>query len=295
MIIVLTGFLIGLILDKRCEAAKISPVIPRQGFHALFQIQTLPFFSGTNDSARKEFLSVNLPQHRVRPGETLYSLSRYYFVSLESLKGLNQVRDPENLEVGQELFIPPVDYQSKTLRHYQMKSGETVMEIISRYNLQKYQMQRLNPNINLNKAPVGSDLVVPSQPFQQKAVAYLGIHFINPVKGLLTSRYGFRWGRMHYGLDLAAPLGTPVKAADMGNVEFSGWASGYGLLIKIDHGQYATKYGHLSKSFVVPGMRVAQGQIIGLVGATGHAFGSHLHFEVEKAGLKINPYQFIYN
>jgi murein DD-endopeptidase MepM/ murein hydrolase activator NlpD len=98
---------------------------------------------------------------------------------------------------------------------------------------------------------------------------------------------------MHYGLDLAAPIGTPVKAAGAGKITFVGWRGGYGLLIIINHGQYCTYYGHLSKALVIPGTKVQQGDLIAQVGATGHAYGSHLHFEVEENGTKVNPYNLI--
>ena len=72
--------------------------------------------------------------------------------------------------------------------------------------------------------------------------------FSSPARGTITSRYGYRWGRQHNGIDIAAPIGTPVKAADGGEVIFAGTSGSYGKLIKIDHGAgFVTYYGHLSK------------------------------------------------
>ena len=110
-----------------------------------------------------------------------------------------------------------------------------------------------------------------------------------PVGGPVVSGFGWRWGRMHEGIDIAAGYGTPIRAAASGNVIYAGWMGGYGNLIIIDHGNgLATAYGHQS-SFVVGGGAVSQGQTIGYVGCTGHCFGPHLHFEVRVNGSPVDP------
>ena len=110
-----------------------------------------------------------------------------------------------------------------------------------------------------------------------------------PVSGAVVSGYGWRWGRMHEGVDIAAGYGTPIRAAASGNVIYAGWMGGYGNLIIIDHGNgLATAYAHQS-SFAVGGGTVSQGQTIGYVGCTGHCFGPHLHFEVRVNGGAVDP------
>jgi murein DD-endopeptidase MepM/ murein hydrolase activator NlpD len=110
-----------------------------------------------------------------------------------------------------------------------------------------------------------------------------------PVNGPVVSGFGWRWGRMHEGIDIAAGYGTPIRAAAAGNVIYAGWMGGYGNLIIIDHGGgIATAYGPQS-SFAVGGGSVSQGQTIGYVGCTGHCFGSHLHFEVRVNGAAVDP------
>jgi murein DD-endopeptidase MepM/ murein hydrolase activator NlpD len=110
-----------------------------------------------------------------------------------------------------------------------------------------------------------------------------------PVSGPVTSGFGWRWGRMHEGIDIGAPSGTPIVAAAAGVVIYAGWMGGYGNLIIIDHGGgLATAYGHQS-SFAVGGGPVSQGQTIGYVGCTGHCFGDHLHFEVRVNGAAVDP------
>ncbi|HET7855953.1 MAG TPA: peptidoglycan DD-metalloendopeptidase family protein [Gaiellaceae bacterium] len=110
-----------------------------------------------------------------------------------------------------------------------------------------------------------------------------------PVGGPVVSGFGWRWGRMHEGIDIAAGYGTPIQAAAAGNVIYAGWMGGYGNLIIIDHGNgLATAYAHQS-SFVVGGGAVSQGQTIGYIGCTGHCFGPHLHFEVRVNGSPVDP------
>src|SRR5918997_6570129 len=110
-----------------------------------------------------------------------------------------------------------------------------------------------------------------------------------PVPGPVVSGYGWRWGRMHKGVDIAAGYGTPIRASASGTVIYAGWMGGYGNLIIVDHGNgLATAYAHQS-SFAVGGGTVAQGQTIGYVGCTGHCYGPHLHFEVRLNGGGVHP------
>ena len=114
--------------------------------------------------------------------------------------------------------------------------------------------------------------------------------FIWPVNGPVTSGFGWRWGRMHEGIDIGVPAGTPIHAAASGTVIYCGWMGGYGNLVVIDHGGgLATAYGHQSSIAAGCGTPVSQGQVIGYVGCTGHCFGDHLHFEVRVNGSPVDP------
>ena len=111
-----------------------------------------------------------------------------------------------------------------------------------------------------------------------------------PVHGPVTSTFGWRWGRMHEGIDIAVPSGTPVVAAGSGTVISAGWLGGYGNLVVIDHGNgLATAYGHNSSLAVGVGQSVAQGQVIAYSGSTGHSTGPHVHFEVRVNGSAVDP------
>jgi murein DD-endopeptidase MepM/ murein hydrolase activator NlpD len=118
--------------------------------------------------------------------------------------------------------------------------------------------------------------------------------FIWPVNGPITSPFGWRWGRMHEGIDIGAGYGTPIHAAAAGTVVWCGWMSGYGNLVAIDHGGgISTAYGHQSSIAVGCGQSVGQGDVIGYVGCTGHCFGPHLHFEVRVNGTPVDPLRYL--
>jgi peptidoglycan hydrolase-like protein with peptidoglycan-binding domain len=111
-----------------------------------------------------------------------------------------------------------------------------------------------------------------------------------PLRGRVGSRYGPRGDRFHQGIDISAPTGVPIRAAAAGVVEFAGWNDGFGNLLVLGHSVgVQTYYAHLSRIDVRPGSRVAAGRVVGLVGATGHANGPHLHFEVHVRGAAVDP------
>ena len=111
-----------------------------------------------------------------------------------------------------------------------------------------------------------------------------------PVNGPVVSPFGMRWGRLHAGVDIAVPAGTPIRAAKAGRVILLGWTGGYGNYTCIGHGGgVSTCYAHQSSYATSNGASVSQGQVIGSVGCTGHCFGDHLHFEVRVGGAPVNP------
>ena len=118
------------------------------------------------------------------------------------------------------------------------------------------------------------------------------IGFSWPAAGKLTSRFGRRWGRMHKGIDIAGPVGTPINAAADGTIVYAGWHSGgYGNLVEIRHSDgTTTRYGHNSRLSVAVGQTVRQGQLLAEMGSTGNSTGSHLHFEIRPSGGNaVNP------
>ena len=111
-----------------------------------------------------------------------------------------------------------------------------------------------------------------------------------PVNGPIVSPFGMRWGRLHAGVDIAVPTGTPVHAAAAGTVVLMGWVSGYGNYTCIQHeGALSTCYAHQERFATSQGAHVAQGQVIGYSDCTGHCFGPHVHFETRINGTPVDP------
>ena len=111
-----------------------------------------------------------------------------------------------------------------------------------------------------------------------------------PVDGTLTSPFGPRWGRLHGGIDVGAPIGTPVTAPRGGVVIAAGSYGELGLMVELDHGEgWTSRYGHLSAIEVAVGDALAVDEALGQVGTTGNATGPHLHWEIRQDGIPIDP------
>ena len=128
--------------------------------------------------------------------------------------------------------------------------------------------------------------------------ASLGITLIEPVQGRITAKYGEKSSvrsSVHTGLDIAAPGGTPIKAAASGTVVFSGRKGSFGKMLVISHGNgVQTYYAHCSKLLANVGDKVSQGEVIANVGSTGNSTGNHLHLEVRVNGQSYNPQKYVY-
>jgi murein DD-endopeptidase MepM/ murein hydrolase activator NlpD len=204
-----------------------------------------------------------------------------------------------------------------------VRFGDTLEGIAQRYNVSVDQLMQLNPELRQSPLVVGRRLRVPSSAPNTRRQTLLSLRpsasggiswpdtpdyspsetqpstarrWLWPTRGVFTSPYGWRWGRMHKGIDIANSVGTPIVAAQSGRVTFAGWDDGgYGYLVEITHEDGARSlYAHHSRILVQVGEEVVQGQQIGLMGSTGRSTGPHLHFEIHAPGLgAINPMQLL--
>ena len=193
--------------------------------------------------------------HVVRYGETLYRIAQHYGVSTASLMSANHIDDPASLRVGQLLIIPG-----------------------------SYHYASFAPD-NSTASALGRMWNLPHANHQFQWPVYSGV---------VSSGFGIRHGTMHDGVDIAAPVGTSVHAADAGTVVFAGRLHGYGNTVIIRHDDnFVTVYGHDEHNFVVEGQRVAAGQTIGEIGTSGRTTGPNLHFEIRYDNLAYNPLAYL--
>ena len=235
----------------------------------------------------------------VQAGDTVQSIAETFDLQPTTLMWANPaVEDaPDLLRIGQEVAILPLDGA-----YHKVAEGETLESIAEKYKVKPEAITGCvyNPLTPPDYAlQADMRLVIPGgeKPYVPKVVTtYTGAvpegargtgGFQWPVLGSLTQGYWYG----HRALDVGAPTGSAVLAADGGFISFAGWTDvGYGYLIVIDHANgFATYYAHLSNIYVAEGQAVERGQVIGAVGSTGWSTGPHLHFEVRYYGVQQNP------
>lgn len=175
-------------------------------------------------------------------------------------------------------------------RFHRVRAGETLAVIAKSHGVSYQYLACLNDIANPNRIRIGQRIELPrSGPKRQN------VHLKWPIsEGWMSSPFGPRNGGCHHGVDIAAPRGTPVRAAGGGKVVFSGVQGGYGRVIIIQHSKrYRTLYAHLKRTYVKKNQRVRRGQRIGKVGSSGRSTGPHLHFEVQENGDARDPMSFL--
>ncbi|MGE5484049.1 MAG: peptidoglycan DD-metalloendopeptidase family protein [Ignavibacteriales bacterium] len=170
---------------------------------------------------------------------------------------------------------------------HRVRRGDTLWALARAYNTTPVELARLNGLNDADFLMPGIELKIPG-PGGLRPDTRLDLAV--PVMGPVSSGFGYRWGRLHEGIDIASAYGHPVRAAADGRVVFAGSKGTYGRLVVLEHANYTqTWYGHLSRISVKNGQNVTKGTTIGLVGSTGHSTGPHLHFEVRVRGRPIDP------
>jgi murein DD-endopeptidase MepM/ murein hydrolase activator NlpD len=200
-------------------------------------------------------------------------------------------------------FAPP---HAAPARSYTVKRGDTQASVARHFNISADALRRVNGLGRASSLRVGARLHIPEPPAVMRAkkadarrVAAAGpTGFVGrlrwPVRGVLTSPFGRRWGRVHDGIDIGVPRGTGVMAVADGEVVFSDNHGAYGNVVIMRHaGGMMTVYAHAERNLVRQGDKVRAGQVIARVGSTGRSTGPHLHFEVRRGVQPENPLLFL--
>jgi len=188
--------------------------------------------------------------------------------------------------------------------YHKVEKGQTLWRISRSYDVDLETLQWVNDIEDVTQIKTGRMIFIPGASMTLKIKPFIKgegkpsktvLILQWPLKSRISSTYGPRNGKKHYGLDMAAKTGVPVKAAATGRVAYSGnGMRGYGKVIVLKHSDdLSTVYAHNSKLLVSMGERVKRGQIIARVGATGRVTGPHLHFEVRRRGVPEDPLDFL--
>ncbi len=250
--------------------------------------------------------------HTVQEGETLSEIAQRYGLQMTTVMWENDLTEKAKLKPGQELRILPLD----GVRH-KVSRGETIYSIGKKYSLEGSEIQVIvdypfNEFMNDETFELATgqylmvpDGIIPSATEEVRRTLPRAVattpdagsvtatgSFVWPAAGRITQGYRF----YHKAIDIANQGGGSILAADSGTVIGAGWLDGfgYGNRVIVDHGNgYVTLYAHLSVVQVSNGQRVNRGDVIGQMGSTGRSTGTHLHFEIRKGGVLMNPLSFL--
>ena len=260
--------------------------------------------------------------YTVTSGDNYYSIAEKYDLSVEALMKLNPGYDPKILRVGDVLtisnavpyltvvnverqrYVQDVPYQVEYTDDSSMYQGEYKVTSPGVYGKADMTANVTYINGEETEREVVASVTL-SQPVTEQQLRgtkerptwYPTGSFSWPCTGILTSRFGYRsllGSTYHSGIDIGNSYGTSIYASDGGTVTYSGWMSGYGYLIIIDHGNgYQTYYGHNSSLVASLGQKGHKGQLIARMGSTGRSTGTHCHFEVRVRGSAVNPLNYL--
>ena len=266
--------------------------------------QTQPVLSSFADGIK---------EHSVASGETLADLATKYAISVEAIKNSNPILvdliEDSPLVSSTKILIPPAE---GVLVSY--TADDNILSLAFKNGLRPNELLDANGLASPDEISIGQILFIPDKsvlalannPFkgiggsdnrEEGAVvsAAVASNYQWPLSGRLTSSFGRRnisvgGNTFHRGIDIAAPMGTPIHASKQARVSFADWSNTYGWVIFLEHQDGSqTRYAHMSAMAVVAGDYVAQGQVIGYVGSTGASTGPHVHFEIRINKTAVDP------
>lgn len=244
-------------------------------------------------------------EYEIQPGDTISTIAEKFGVSQETVLWQNELTKNAKLKPGQSLEILPVTGIS-----HKVQKGETIYSISRTYSAEPQPIVDFPFNTFVNDETfalaVGQLLIIPDGTPPQEVPAPSSLARRTPDAGTVTASGDFVWpasGRIsqgfawyHRGIDIANKDAPDILAADSGEIIAAGWLdnAGYGNRVIIDHGNgYQTLYAHLSQVYVVPGQTVKRGVAIGRMGSTGRSTGTHLHIEIRRDGVPVNPLELL--
>lgn len=239
-----------------------------------------------------------LVKYSVKAGDTLGAIADQFGTTVDSVLSANPGVLETELQIGQSLDVP-------TFKGiiYAVQAGDTISEISQLYGIVPEDIASANNMSDPSQIRIGQKLVLPGATMRRQVASVArgggeasrrSASFIWPLRGIITSEFGPRWGSFHAGIDIAADTGAVIVAAKPGVVEFSGWDGGYGNCVIVNHGDGTkTRYAHGSAILVDKGQSVDQGTPVMRAGSTGHSTGPHLHFEIMVNGTTRNPMSYL--
>lgn len=252
----------------------------------------------SNSSLAFALKPVEFQKYTVKPGDNITRISKKFGLSnISTLIAVNNISNARRLQAGEVIKIPSTD----GIVHV-VKKNENLAGIASKYGVTVESLLDVN-DLSSDKLQIGQNIFIPGARLDTNSLKMaLGELFKCPItaKWRLSSPYGNRADpftgvkKFHTGMDMAAPTGTPVKAALDGKVVAVSYNQVYGNYVIISHiNGYQSLYAHLHTATVKAGQYLQQGQKLGLVGSTGYSTGPHLHFTVYKNGKLVNPQELI--
>ncbi len=244
----------------------------------------------TDYSAPDESGEVTIRIHRVKKGETIGQIAKDYGVSMDTICGNNTLLSYDMVSEGTILKIPNRDGII-----YTVKKGQNIHSIARTYRVPVDKILAQNSIRNSDFLAVGTDIFVPDAKPMDMVPGFLWPAMVRAINS------GYGWRRdpfnmaydFHKGIDINNGYDW-VRSTKFGKVTYAGWMGGYGYVVIVGHpGGWKSVYGHLSRVIVSEGQYVRQGQYLGKSGNTGYSSGPHLHFELIKEGVNMNPFGFL--
>ena len=242
-------------------------------------------------------IGMKYEEYTIENGDNLTVISKKIGVNLDTLVSVNKISNANKLRPGEKIIIP-----NRNGLLYTINKGDSLEGIIDKYEMQLDKVLTFNKINDINNINVGDEIFLPGAKYTlEERIDKFGQMFSLPTKVTrISSLFGYRVHPItkartkHMGVDIPGSLDTPIYASRSGKVIFAGYSGGYGNLVIVRHDKgYTTYYGHLNKITTRVGAKVGQGTMIGKMGSTGNSTGCHLHFEVRRNGIALNPVDFI--